>query len=357
MSETKKEDLATLASLPIIWALMVVVMRVLSDSIEPVYCVFWSQLLTLPYFGAAACVARDSDAEGASSLGATVKAGSVLGALWALGALVQNMGFEHGASASHGAFLTQMTTLLVPTVSLLRGDAVPRKFLVACGLALPGIACFTFDAGAAGAATGTSTLDGDALCALAAVVYSSYDLFLAALDADSFDTTRMNAVRAVFGTAGAAAAAYAFGSFGGDAAAAFSAASGALHAPDLVAVHGLGDAVAAVADPAVGLPVLAALNLASTTIQPKAHAAVPPAVSQIFYAQTPMWASLLAYLLLHEQFSPSSQLGIAAFTLSLAAAAAPQAAVDAILRRDLDGAPAPIPIPIPIFNNQTRFED
>ena len=115
---------------------MVVVMRVLSDAIEPVYCVLWSQALTLPYFAGAALLSP-ADEDKSGSLGATLATGSVLGLLWALGALVQNTGFEHGASASHGAFLTQMTTLLVPTFSMLRGDVVPKKFLYACALALP----------------------------------------------------------------------------------------------------------------------------------------------------------------------------------------------------------------------------
>ncbi|EGB01915.1 hypothetical protein AURANDRAFT_69370, partial [Aureococcus anophagefferens] len=83
--------------------------------------------------------------------------------------------------------------------------------------------------------------------------------------------------------------------------------------------------------------------LASTTIQPKAHAAVPPAVSQIFYAQTPMWASLLAFLLLRESFSPSSQLGIAAFTLSLAVAAAPDDALAKLLPSKQEAAESPRP--------------
>ena len=112
-----------------------------------------------------------------------------------------------------------------------------------------------------------------------------------------------------------------------------------------------------VAVPAIGLPVLACLNLASTTIQPKAHAAVPPAVSQIFYAQTPMWASLLAFLLLRESFSPSSQLGIAAFTLSLAVAAAPDDALATLLpKQEAAESPRLEKSPIPLFINATRLD-
>ncbi|KAH8058355.1 hypothetical protein JL722_6217 [Aureococcus anophagefferens] len=108
----------------------------------------------------------------------------------------------------------------------------------------------------------------------------------------------MNFARAVFGTGGAAAAAVAFGSFGDDVAGAAAAAADNFQASSAAAIAFLpaglaqitdaADAVNGVAVPAIGLPVLACLNLASTTIQPKAHAAVPPAVSQIFYAQTPI---------------------------------------------------------------------
>ena len=157
-SDTRSGTIATLAILPVIWALMVVVMRVLSSTIEPVYCVLWSQVLTLPFFLGAlgggplseggetlSAMRRVPGGEGGvdDELRRTVGAGAVLGTLWALGALVQNTGFAYGASASHGAFLTQMTTLLVPTASMLRGDVVPTKFLYACALALPGIAAFT----------------------------------------------------------------------------------------------------------------------------------------------------------------------------------------------------------------------
>ena len=58
-----------------------------------------------------------------------------------------------------------MTTLIVPLIQLLRGDKLAPKFVVACALALPGIACFAFDS--SGGAS-SSTLTGDGLCALAA---------------------------------------------------------------------------------------------------------------------------------------------------------------------------------------------
>ena len=68
-----------------------------------------------------------------------LQAGVVLGLLWMLGGLLQTGGFSAGASASHGAFLTQMTTLIVPLLQVVRGDKISPKFLVACALALPGI--------------------------------------------------------------------------------------------------------------------------------------------------------------------------------------------------------------------------
>ena len=90
---------------------------------------------------------------------------------------------------------------------------------------------------------------------------------------------------------------------------------------------GLAPAAAAAASvPALGLLYLAVANAASAAIQPRAHAAVPPAFSQIFYAQTPLWASVFAFCFLHESFSDTSLMGVGAFTVSLGVAACPDEA-------------------------------
>ena len=183
-------DILTLASLPAIWGLMIVTMQVVaSHGMKSIEITFYTQLLTVPLFVATYLAARggagddggaDADAGAAAARPAPFdplvrRAGVALGSIWMLGGLIETSGFVAGASASHGAFLGQMSTLLVPLGCALRGDALNPKFVVACALAVPGIACFAFDSQGAGA---TSTLLGDALCALSAVMYSVYDLKL-----------------------------------------------------------------------------------------------------------------------------------------------------------------------------------
>jgi hypothetical protein len=73
---------------------------------------------------------------------ACAQCAGILGVMMAAGALCQMQGLVWGASASHAAFLTQMTTLLVPLTQLLTGQPLPTHILCACWCAVPGIACF-----------------------------------------------------------------------------------------------------------------------------------------------------------------------------------------------------------------------
>lgn len=83
-------------------------------------------------------------------------------------------------TANHGAFLLQMTTLIVPVVQGLRGaESIPRQIQLAVILALVGITAFTQDpTGAAGAASldAAQVQLGDALVLAAAAFYSAYDI-------------------------------------------------------------------------------------------------------------------------------------------------------------------------------------
>ena len=81
-------------------------------------------------------------------------------------------------SANHGAFLLQMTTLIVPVVQGLRGaEKIPMQIRVSIGLALAGIVAFTQDP-----ATEADVKDpmqqriGDGLVLTAAFLYSLYDI-------------------------------------------------------------------------------------------------------------------------------------------------------------------------------------
>jgi len=76
-------------------------------------------------------------------------------------------------SAAHGAFLIQLTTLIVPLAQRLQGVPIPRRVWAAIGLAVAGVALFTQDPDTVG-----SSAEGDALCVLAAIFYASYDLRL-----------------------------------------------------------------------------------------------------------------------------------------------------------------------------------
>ena len=84
-------------------------------------------------------------------------------------------------TANHGAFLLQLTTLIVPVIQGIQGKKIPRQIQLAVALALAGIVAFTQDpAGVAGASE--VALDpaqvqlGDALVLGAALFYSFYDI-------------------------------------------------------------------------------------------------------------------------------------------------------------------------------------
>ncbi|CAB9524468.1 EamA-like transporter family (Partial), partial [Seminavis robusta] len=75
-------------------------------------------------------------------------------------------------TAAHGAFLIQLTTLIVPVVQGIMGVPIPKRIQFSIVLALAGVVCFTQDP------TGTPSLVGDVLCVIAAAFYATYDLRL-----------------------------------------------------------------------------------------------------------------------------------------------------------------------------------
>jgi drug/metabolite transporter (DMT)-like permease len=81
-------------------------------------------------------------------------------------------------TANHGAFLLQMTTLIVPVMQGLRGEKIPRQIQLAVGLALAGIYAFTQDpAGMKDVVADPAQIQlGDAFVLAAAFFYSIYDI-------------------------------------------------------------------------------------------------------------------------------------------------------------------------------------
>jgi drug/metabolite transporter (DMT)-like permease len=82
-------------------------------------------------------------------------------------------------TADHGAFLIQLTTLIVPLVQGAMGVPIPKRIQTSIAMALVGITLFTQDHSAVSDSMDDSLLlQGDALCVLAAVFYATYDLRL-----------------------------------------------------------------------------------------------------------------------------------------------------------------------------------
>lgn len=82
-------------------------------------------------------------------------------------------------TANHGAFLLQLTTLIVPVMQGLRGaEKIPRQIQYAVGFALMGIVLFTQDPTKASEIIGDPSLmrTGDILVLAAAFFYSLYDI-------------------------------------------------------------------------------------------------------------------------------------------------------------------------------------
>jgi drug/metabolite transporter (DMT)-like permease len=110
--------------------------------------------------------------------------GMELGIWKALGTTANLYGLSL-TTAGHGAFLIQLTTLIVPTVQGLLGVPIPRRIQASIVLALLGVVLFTQDTAALGeqASNAEVTMNaqvrlGDLLCVVAAGFYATYDLRL-----------------------------------------------------------------------------------------------------------------------------------------------------------------------------------
>jgi drug/metabolite transporter (DMT)-like permease len=237
-----------------------------------------------------------------------IKAGTELGFWKTLGTTANLYGLSL-TSANHAAFLIQLTTLIVPVVQGAMGIPIPQRIWTAIGLALAGIVMFTQDA--AGAGSGGSAVDlmentslmGDALCAVAAGFYATYDLRL-------FDYGKkvppLPLIRTKIATqAVLSCAILAFASEGG-----IMAAKEYLEGLSNSPTDALLIGSAAVWS---GL----AINAVAPFLQVGGQQMVGASRAQVLYASQPLWASILSFALLGETMGNQGMMGASLFLIAI----------------------------------------
>ena len=123
---------------------------------------------------------QDSDNASATTRQLELQAGLELG-LWKFLGTTANIAGLSLTTANHGAFLIQLTTLIVPVVQGLMGVPIAKRTQFSVILALAGVFLFTQDGGCVATASSlmaSTTSTGDALCVVAAAFYATYDLRL-----------------------------------------------------------------------------------------------------------------------------------------------------------------------------------
>lgn len=222
-------------------------------------------------------------------LGPSTIAGAELGLWKTLGTTANIYGLSL-TSSDHGAFLIQLTTLIVPAAQGFMGVPIPTRIWSAIGLALGGVFVFTQDPNQMDCAS----LTGDLLCALAAIFYATYDLRLfkwgKLVPTDELITTKMVTQSLLsFGMLAV---------LGRDETLDFIS-QASYHDLELVGVVALWSGLA--------------VNCLAPYLQVSGQQAVGPARAQILYASQPLWAAVMSFFLLGEQFGTQGYIGGSAF--------------------------------------------
>lgn len=219
----------------------------------------------------------------------TTFAGVELGLWKTLGTTTNIWGLSQ-TSSDHGAFLIQLTTLIVPTVQGLSGVPIPNRIWSAIGLALGGVFVFTQDPNQSDCAT----LQGDLLCVLAAIFYATYDLRL-------FKWGKIVPTNELISTKMVTQSLLSLGLLF---------LSGRDRTLDFISNASLHDLLL------VGIVTLwsgLAVNCLAPYLQVSGQQAVGPSRAQIIYASQPLWAAIMSFFLLGEQFGTSGLVGSSAF--------------------------------------------
>jgi drug/metabolite transporter (DMT)-like permease len=220
--------------------------------------------------------------------GYTLQAGVELGVWKFLGTLANMYGLSQ-TSASHGAFLIQLTTLFVPLAQGLLGVPIPRMTWTAIALALTGVAIFTQDP----TNSGGISLKGDVACVVAAVFYATYDLRLFHWG-KLVDPLQLITTKIVTQTILSLAALMAF-AWEPSVAFCTSQSTGGGDPRTLFVLASMWSGVA--------------VNAVAPFLQVSGQQAVGPARAQILYASQPLWAALLSWIVLHETVGPMGATG------------------------------------------------
>jgi drug/metabolite transporter (DMT)-like permease len=217
-------------------------------------------------------------------------------------------------TANHGAFLLQLTTLIVPVIQGIRGEKIPRQIQLAIILALVGIVAFTQDPTGATSSDGV-TMDaaqmqlGDTLVLAAAFFYSLYDI-------QTFywgrEVPRTELVTIKIG---------------------FQAVLSVVLCA-VVARTEVMDYISAGPDFNVMIPVVLwsglIVNALATFLQVGGMQSVGPTRAQTIFASQPLWASILNYVFIGEIMGLQGFLGGGAFLGALLLAATAEAPLPTI---------------------------
>jgi drug/metabolite transporter (DMT)-like permease len=229
-----------------------------------------------------------------------LKAGLELG-LWKFLGTTANLYGLSLTTASHGAFLIQLTTLIVPVVQGLMGVPIPRRIQFSIILALAGVFMFTQQVAEGGC---DSMALGDFLCVVAAGFYATYDLRLfqwGKLVKPRNLITNKIAIQAVLSILLLLA-------FGREETRQF-----------LLSADISGLLVVVVLWSGV------AVNAIAPFLQVGGQQAIGPTRAQTLYASQPLWASILSYMFLGETVGFQGLIGGSAFLVALFLAATAEA--------------------------------
>ena len=230
-------------------------------------------------------------------VGLSTYAGFELGLWKTIGTTLNIYGLS-ATSSDHGAFLIQLTTLIVPTIQGIQGVPIPPRIWGAIGLALGGVGIFSQDPSQADCAS----VQGDLMCALAAVFYATYDLRLfkwgKIVNTSELITTKMATQSALslgllVALSGEETKEYIAGVTSED----------AMLAASVVIWSGL------------------AVNCVAPYLQVSGQQAVGPSRAQILYASQPLWASVMSFVFLHEAFGTEGLIGGSLFLVAMFLAA------------------------------------